>query len=208
MPSETRRRVLTAAICLVGSLAGCLGDGEEPGDSTTPTPSLGTERPSADRTATESRPTETLGDRIPMETPDEHVDHHPEEGRRGEERVTVAPENPDTSGRHYVEPVARIWNYGPDRTIDVFVRGAESGVQLDRSFDLEADETLRIDFRGPDSYLLAVQAEEGEEYGTIVGRDLFFCNDSWTNVQVDAEGVATAATFQESMGCATPTPEE
>lgn len=208
MPSSTRRRVLATVGCLVGSLGGCLGDGSgESADATTPTSSPRTERPSADRTPTESPPTVTLGDRLPMERPDEHVDH-PEGGLQGEERVTVAPEEPDTSGRHYVEPVARIWNDGPERTIDVFVRGAESGVQLDRSFEIEADATLRIDFRGRDSYLLAVQTEEGEEYGTIVGRDLFFCNDSWTNVQVNEEGVAAAATFQESMGCATPTPEE
>lgn len=207
MPSSTRRRVLATAGCLVGSLGGCLGDGgEEPVDSVTPT-SAGTERTPTERTPTEAPPTETLGDRRPMETPDEIVDH-PQGGHEGEASVTVAPENRDTSGDLYVEPVARIWNYGPDRTLSVFVRGAESGVHLDRSFELDADATLRIDFRGRDSYLLAVEAEGGDTYGTILDRDRFFCNESWTNVQVDEEGVARAATLSTDMGCFTPTPEE
>lgn len=207
MPSRTRRRVLATAGCLVGSLGGCLGDGgEDPSGSVTPT-SAGTERTPTERTPTEAPPTETLGDRLAMETPDDTVEH-PKGGHEGEASVSVAPENPDTSGQHYVEPIARIWNDGPQRTIDVFVRGAESGVHLDRSFELDADATLRIDFRGRDSYLLAVEAEGGDTYGTILDQDRFFCNESWTNVQVDEDGVARAATLQTRLACFTPTPEE
>lgn len=190
MSPRTRRRFCALLAGAAAPLAGCSGGGSGPaeGTETTETP----------------LPTMTVGDRQPMDRP-ENFSELPQETA---EAISVDPADAGSGGQHFVEPTVRIWNDGPARTVAVSIRGASTGPAIDRSFDIDADAVVEVHFRGRDSYRLSVRVAGEDEYATIVDRDQFFCNEPKIFVRVGPDGTVSESTFRTTMGCPTPNPQE
>lgn len=199
-----RRRSLLAAVggALAAGVAGCVADGSDspgggPGGDDTTTDGTTTR----DDTTTDD-PTTTPGD--PTPDPGGSTNWGPdtpspfETAAVGSREGVAFPEN-------HLPHVVRVWNAASEpRSIGLALTDDAGQSAFDGEFEFPADGWVRLTLNEPAAYDLAVTVAGGSGGSVAVELGTFDCNDSVTNVAVDAEGAVDSTTVSTQVGCPGP----
>ena len=117
------------------------------------------------------------------------------------DRFTVG-DGVETDGRKPHDVV--VWNDGPERAIDVLVRGEGESPTFDRRLTFPANEYLRLKLTERVEYLVAVGVDGKPEYDFDLSDGLVDCNSSKTTVRVAENGQVSYVTVSTAMACLTP----